>query len=303
MEFLTQAIMDTLLLDNGEKILVLFLAIALDLLIGEPKVHPTNLFGKLTSSFDRIYVRRNKYIDFIAGSLLTLLIIGLALLISLIPNLLPYWIGLILLIYLTKTTFGIKSLVDHVKRTATPDINEQRHQTSLIVSRDVRNLERHELCSASIESLSENMVDSVISPIFYFLLFGLPGALIYRAVNTMDAVIGYRDDQHFYAGKFTARLDDVLNFIPSRITFLLFMTLSRSREAMRYYKLSKKINDKSIAGMSAVLRVKLEKKGSYSYPGREAQLKDIVKSLKVFKMVTLEWLAIAFTFLTILYLL
>ncbi|MFO7966024.1 MAG: adenosylcobinamide-phosphate synthase CbiB [Archaeoglobaceae archaeon] len=303
MEFLTQPIMDTLLLDNGEKILVLFLAIALDLLIGEPRLHPTNLFGKLTSSFDRIYVRRNKYIDFITGSLLTLLIIGLALLISLIPNLLPYWIGLILLIYLTKTTFGIKSLVDHVKRTATPDINEQRQQTSLIVSRDVRNLERHELCSASIESLSENMVDSVISPIFYFLLFGLPGALIYRAVNTMDALIGYRDDQHFYVGKFTARLDDVLNFIPSRITFLLFMPLARSLEGFKYYRLSKKINDKSIAGMSAVLGVKLEKKFSYSYPGRKAQLNDIGRSLKVFKIVTLEWLAIAFTFLTILYLL
>ncbi len=301
MEFLTQAIMDTLLLDNGEKILVLFLAIALDLLIGEPRLHPTNLFGKMTSSFDRIYVRRNKYVDFIAGSLITLLTIGLALLISLIPNLFPYWVGLALLVYLTKTTFGVRSLVDHVKRTATPEIDEQRQQTSLIVSRDVSDLDRHELCSASIESLSENMVDSVVSPIFFFILFGLPGALIYRAVNTMDAVIGYRDDRHFYFGKLVARLDDVLNFIPSRITFLLFMTLTRSREALKYYRFSKKINDKSIAGMSAVLGVKLEKKGSHSYPGREAKLGDILISIKVFRFVVIEWFAIVFAILFLKY--
>ncbi len=303
MEILNQAIIDILLMDNGEKILVLFLAIVLDLLIGEPRVHPTNLFGKLTSVFDRSYTRRSRYTDFVTGSLLTLLVIGLALLISLVPRLFPYWIGLAIFVYLTKTTFGVRSLVDHVRRTAATNINEQRQQTSLIVSREVSDLDRHELCSASIESLSENMVDSVVSPIFFFILFGLPGALIYRAVNTMDAVIGYRDDRHFYFGKLVARLDDVLNFIPSRITFLLFMTLTRSREALKYYRFSKKINDKSIAGMSAVLGVKLEKKGSYSYPGREAQLSDIKRSLKVFKIVTVEWLAVAFTFLTILYLL
>ncbi|MFP4559622.1 MAG: adenosylcobinamide-phosphate synthase CbiB [Archaeoglobaceae archaeon] len=301
MEFLNQTVMDFLLMDNGEKILVLFLAIALDLLIGEPRVHPTNLFGKLTSVFDRAYTRRSKYIDFMAGSLLTLLVICLALLISLIPNLFPYWIALAIFVYLTKTTFGVKSLIEHVRRTAAPDINEQRYQTSLIVSRDVSDLERHELCSASIESLSENMVDSVVSPIFFFILFGLPGALIFRAVNTMDALIGYRVDRHFYFGKLAARLDDVLNYIPSRITFLLFMTLSRSREALKYYRFSKKINDKSIAGMSAVLGVKLEKRGSYSYPGREAELGDILISIKVFRSVVIEWFAIVFAILFLKY--
>ncbi|MFW6194355.1 MAG: adenosylcobinamide-phosphate synthase CbiB [Halobacteriota archaeon] len=301
MEFLNQTVMDFLLMDNGEKILVLFLAIVLDLVIGEPRVHPTNLFGKLTSVFDRAYTRRSKYIDFMAGSLLTLLVICLALLISLIPNLFPYWIALAIFVYLTKTTFGVKSLIEHVRRIAAPDINEQRYQTSLIVSRDVSDLERHELCSASIESLSENMVDSVVSPIFFFILFGLPGALIFRAVNTMDALIGYRVDRHFYFGKLAARLDDVLNYIPSRITFLLFMTLSRSREALKYYRFSKKINDKSIAGMSAVLGVKLEKRGSYSYPGREAELGDILISIKVFRSVVIEWFAIVFAILFLKY--
>jgi|Deesub1362A_J573_1020465.scaffolds.fasta_scaffold00340_12 adenosylcobinamide-phosphate synthase len=286
---------------HPDKMLVLLLAILLDFLVGEPKmmVHPTVWFGKLISFADRIYVRRGKYIDFLAGAVSSLAIILFALFLSFIPELIPLTplipLGFLLSVYLTKTTFAIKGLEEHIKRTVVTDLEEQRSQTAMIVSRDVSKLERHELCSASIESLSENLVDSVISPMFYFILFGLPGAMVYRAVNTMDAMIGYRTGKYVYFGKFIARLDDLLNYIPARIAFCLFLPLSPRRVAA-YYKLARfKINgDKPVACMSAVLGVNLEKKGVYSFPGRKAGLKDVLRSVRVFRIILAEWLLVVF---------
>lgn len=287
------------LTSNQEKIAILFLAIALDLLAGEPRViHPVIWFGKLISYADRIYTRRTKYFDFLAGLILSFIVILFAFSLSLIPKLVPFWIGFILSVYLTKTTFAIRSLEEHVRKTAVADIEVQRSQTALIVSRDVSELKRHELCSASIESLSENIVDSIISPIFYFILFGLPGAMIYRAVNTMDAVIGYKTRKHLYFGKFVARLDDILNFIPARISFLLFLPLS-PRKVTEYYRMARfKINgDKPIACMSAVLGVNLEKRGVYSFPGSKAKQEDILKAIKIFRVVFIEWFIVTFAIL------
>ena len=281
---------------NQEKIAILFLAIVLDLLTGEPKekIHPVVWFGKLISYADKICTRRNRYSDFFAGLVLSSAIILFAFSLSLIPEALPFWIGFVLSVYLTKTTFAIRSLEEHVRKTAVADIEVQRSQTALIVSRDLSGLKRHELCSASIESLSENLVDSIVSPIFYFILFGLPGAMVYRAVNTMDAVIGYRSERYLYFGKFIARLDDVLNFIPARISFLLFLPLSRKVTA--YYRMARfKINgDKPIACMSAVLGVNLEKRGFYSFPGRKAELEDISRAIKMFRVVLVEWFIVVF---------
>jgi adenosylcobinamide-phosphate synthase len=284
--------------DNQEKIVILFLAIVFDLLTSEPRVfHPVVCFGKLISYADKIYMRRNRYLDFITGFISSFIVILFALFLSLIPEFVPFWIGFGLSVFLTKTTFAIRSLEEHVRNTVVADIEVQREQTALIVSRDVSKLKRNELCSASIESLSENLVDSVISPIFYFILFGLPGAMIYRAVNTMDAVIGYRSEEYLYFGKFIARLDDILNFIPARISFLLFLPLSR--RVFAYYRMARfKINgDKPIACMSAVLGVNLEKRGVYSFPGRTAELEDILRGIKIFRVVLTEWLFVTFAIL------
>lgn len=163
----------------------------------------------------------------------------------------------------------------------------------MIVSRDTKSLDEPHLNSAAIESLSENINDSVIAPLFYYLIFGLPGAVVYRAVNTLDAMIGYRNEKYEYFGKFAARLDDLLNFVPARITVLLFLSLG-GRKVIRYYRMAKyKINsDKPIAAMSAVLGVWLEKPNYYKFPGRRPENEDIKRALKVYWIIVVEFLLI-----------
>jgi adenosylcobinamide-phosphate synthase len=275
-------------------LLILSIAIILDLLLGEPKkeIHPTVWFGKLTSFFDRRYRRRGS-IDLFVGAFFSLAIMVFAITLSLLPTLLPQPLSILLSAFLLKSTFSIKSLEIHVRNTLTPDLEEKRKRVSMIVSRKTDHLSEEELNSAAIESLSENLVDSILSPIFYFLIFGLPGALAYRAVNTLDAMIGYRNERYEYFGKFAARLDDVLSFIPARIAVILFLPFSK--RVWSYYRMARfKINgDKPVSAMSAVLGVKLEKKGVYSFPGRKPAESDVLKALTISKIVVFEWLFLA----------
>ncbi|AMM53452.1 adenosylcobinamide-phosphate synthase CbiB [Pyrococcus kukulkanii] len=274
---------------------ILIFALLWDLVLGEPptKLHPVVWFGYIISALDRRWKRRRPILDFFAGCLVALAIIAFAFALSLLPEHLPFPLNYLLAIYLLKSSFAMRSLHEHVARTITEDVGEMRKAVSMIVSRNVKSLDRPHLISASIESLAENLNDSVVAPLFYYLLFGLPGALIYRAVNTLDAMIGYRNERYEYFGKFSARLDDILNFIPARITVLLLLPFG-PRKVIRYYKLAKyKINsDKPIAAMSAILGVWLEKPGYYRFPGRGPQLKDVKRALRIYWLVVAEWLLI-----------
>ncbi len=274
----------------------LLLAVALDLVMGEypDKFHPVVWFGKMAEVVDRSYRRRNPAIDFLVGVLCTTLVSTFALLLSLTPKILPFPLNFVAEVYLLKSSFAIKSLYLHVRRTIVEDLEEQRRAVSMIVSRDVSKLDRPHLISASIESLAENIVDSVTSPIFYYLLFGLSGALVYRAINTLDAMMGYRNDRYEFFGKFCARLDDILNFVPSRITVLLFLPFN-PRKVLRYYRSARfKINgDKPIACMSAILGVWLEKEGHYRFEGREPTLKDVERALRIYTVIVVVYIALA----------
>ncbi len=274
---------------------VFVLALLWDLLLGEPPalLHPVVWFGKLAGLIDSRYKRRSPELDFLAGMAAAVLVIAFAFLLSISPFFAPYPLNYALAVYLLKSSFAIRSLHEHIARTITDDIEEKRKAVSMIVSRDVRELDEPHLNSASIESLAENLNDSVVAPLFYFLPFGLPGALVYRAVNTLDAMLGYRNERYEYFGKFSARLDDVLNFVPARLTVLLYLPLG-GRKVFRYYRLARfKINsDKPIAAMSAVLGVRLEKPGVYRFPGRTPENEDIKRALKVYWLVVAEWLII-----------
>ncbi|WP_058947654.1 adenosylcobinamide-phosphate synthase CbiB [Thermococcus sp. 2319x1] len=275
------------------ELIIFLLALALDLAIGEPPTltHPVVWFGKLIEFFDRHYRRRSPALDFAIGSLGTMAVIGFALFLSKLPDFLPKWFGIGLSVYLLKSSFAVKSLAWHVKDTIREDIEEQRKYVGLIVSRDVKSLDRYHLNSAAIESLAENIVDSVVAPIFYFLLFGLSGALVYRAINTLDAMIGYRNERYEFFGKLAARMDDIANFIPARLTVLLFLPLGPRKVLSHYKKAKFKINgDKPIAAMSAVLGVWLEKKGVYYFDGRAPGLEDIKRALRVYWIVVGEWI-------------
>ncbi|WP_297465407.1 adenosylcobinamide-phosphate synthase CbiB [Thermococcus sp.] len=278
-----------------DALMVFGLALLWDLALGEPpaKLHPVVWFGGIAGLIDSRYKRRSPVRDFLVGTATALIVLVFALLLSILPSLAPYPLNYALAVYLLKSSFAIRSLHEHIARTVTDDIDEKRKSVSMIVSRDVSKLDEAHLNSAAIESLAENLNDSVIAPLFYFLLFGLPGALIYRAVNTLDAMLGYRNERYEYFGKFSARLDDALNFIPARLTVLLYLPLG-GRKVSRYYRLARfKINsDKPMAVMSAVLGVWLEKPGVYRFPGKAPENEDIKRALKVYWLVVAEWLVI-----------
>lgn len=278
------------------KPIIFLLALALDLVIGEPPalIHPVVWFGKLIEFFDKHYRRRSPALDLVIGSLGAMAVIGFAFFLSKLPYFLPRWLSIVLGAYLLKTSFAIKSLAWHVKNTIREDIEEQRKYVGLIVSRDVKSLDRYHLNSAAIESLAENIVDSVVAPIFYFLLFGLSGALVYRAINTLDAMIGYRNERYEFFGKFAARMDDLVNFIPARFTVLLFLPFGPRKVLSHYKKAKFKINgDKPIAAMSAVLGVWLEKYGAYHFDGKAPELEDIKRALRIYWIVVGEWILIS----------
>ncbi len=277
----------------------MLMALLMDVIIGEyPNgLHPVVWMGKLIELIDGSYRRRSPTLDFLAGTACFLLTVSFALLLSKIPELLPFPLNLILEVYLLKSTFSIRSLYDHVRRTVRDDVEEMRRYVGLIVSRDVSKLDREHLISASIESLAENTVDSVISPLFYYALFGLSGAMVYRAINTLDAMVGYKDERYLHFGKLSARMDDILNFVPARISVLLFFPFNPKR-VWRYYRMARfKINgDKPIACMSAILGVWLEKRNHYRFDGRKPTLKDVERALSVYSIVVAVYVTILILF-------
>jgi adenosylcobinamide-phosphate synthase len=135
---------------------------------------------------------------------------------------LPLWLNLLLTAVLLKPLFALRMLLGEVaavEQALAQDIESGRARLALIVSRDTAQLDSSEVRESALESLAENLSDSVIAPLFWFAIFGLPGAAVYRFANTADAMWGYRGRWE-WAGKFAARTDDLLNLLPARITAL-----------------------------------------------------------------------------------
>jgi adenosylcobinamide-phosphate synthase len=136
---------------------------------------------------------------------------------------LPEPVVILLMALLLKPTFAFRMLVSEViaiESALQQDLNQGRQRLAYIVSRKTENLTAIEVRESALESISENLSDSVIAPLFWFLIFGLPGAYLYRFVNTADSMWGYRDERYEQWGKVAAKVDDLMNLIPSRITGL-----------------------------------------------------------------------------------
>lgn len=236
-------------------------AFVLDLCIGDPHTfpHPVRWIGKLISAMERIlyperpctvngieeqsfsnkknciknYKEENYHrLSLIFRGIILVFVVLLATLLcsySLISFAfsLSSLVGHGLLIWLIYTTIATRSL--HMETTKvvhyiqTGNLNEARRSLSLVVSRDTHNLDEQDVMRSAIETLSENISDGVFAPFFYLALGGPIGALLYKAVNTMDSMIGYKTDRYRYFGWCAARLDDVLNYIPARLTAGLIM--------------------------------------------------------------------------------
>jgi adenosylcobinamide-phosphate synthase len=220
-------------------------AFILDLAIGDPRwlPHPVVLMGKVIARGEAVVRSGTRRRDFVAGMALSLLVIALSFntawaLVTLF-HLLPSWLCLISSAALASTTLATRGLLDAVKRIEAPlvagKLAAARHKLSHIVGRETSNLNQDKMLRAGLESLAESTCDGIVAPLFYLFLGGIPLAMAYKAVSTLDSMIGYRNEQHFYFGKFAARLDDAVNFIPARLTafFMIIASLTARLDPAR----------------------------------------------------------------------
>jgi len=273
-----------------ESILIIGFAIILDLIVGDPrsKYHPTAWIGNFIGSLVPLFKNENAYFEKFGGILIVLIsttAVGVLLIVlnlkldSVIGNeLLTIIVTIVVGTILLKTTIAIRGMEKHalavVEALENDDINEARANLAMITKRKTKDLDKNHVLSGALESISENTVDGITGPLFYFALFGLPGAFVYRVVNTIDSMIGYKTEMFRNLGWFGANCDNVLNFIPSRITGLVMVLASMllGNDWKQSYHILKKDSDKTsspnagypMAALAGALDTKFQKVDHYT---------------------------------------
>jgi adenosylcobinamide-phosphate synthase len=280
----------------GIAIVMLVLAVLLDLVLGDPspnnpdkwvfKLHPTVLMGKFTGKIEPYFKNKDAKIEKFLGVLLGLTVIcafalpvffGLWAILTYLNILyLSIFVYAFIGIILLKMTICIKLETDWAKAAAKAiqanDLDEAK-KYSHFSRRDSRTLNGSQISSAVIESMSENLIDFKLSPMMSFALFGVTGAIAFRAINTLDGMVGFKTKEHINTGWFSANLDTVVNYIPTRLTALLMIVAAAilrmdAKNAWRIaYRDHKKTPSRNhgwpMAAVAGALRVQLEKPGQY----------------------------------------
>ena len=213
-------------------LLSIYTGYALDLIIGDPYSfpHPVRSIGKLISIVEK-QIRKITSSDKglkIAGFFLWFIVVGATFGITTLVlqlfkfNKVAYFIVNTILIYTTLATKCLKDeSVKIYKVLKTGDLEKSRIQLSYIVGRDTTNLNEKEIVRATVETVAENTVDGIIAPLFYGFIGGAPLAMAYKAVNTLDSTVGYKNDKYYYLGFASAKIDDIANYIPARLGVIL----------------------------------------------------------------------------------
>ncbi len=258
-----------------------FLAYLIDKVFGEFGFirHPVVLTGDYIKWFEKYFYKDSV----LRGAILVLSLIGIVFVITLfvqqffgsgyfspstkffagLKSPLPDYVNLLLLSIIASTAIASKMLYESVKEIITHPKN-----IKYLVSRDTTNLNDSDINKAAIETYAENLSDGVIAPLFYLLLFGLEGAFIYKTINTLDSMVGYRNLRYEKFGKVSAKVDDVANYIPSRITAGLIALLMGSKKAMlHFYHYGKKYESPNagypISAMALAIGITLGGDSSY----------------------------------------
>ena len=211
-------------------LLPLMLAWVMDLWLGDPMQlpHPVVGFGKLIAKGERTW-NKGKGRQWKGALVAIALVVGTyvvsACLLGLLPGVLHTLASALLIFYCLAGTTLIRE-VREVFRAVDRSLEEGRMQVARIVGRDTSELSAQEVRTAALETLAENLSDGVIAPLFWYALLGVPGMMAYKMVNTMDSMIGYRNERYKDFGCFAARLDDVANYLPARLTALLMVLAS-----------------------------------------------------------------------------
>jgi adenosylcobinamide-phosphate synthase len=289
----------------------LILAVIIDLLLGDPSpwkpwhriynLHPTVCLGKLTKALEPHFRNGNDTAEKVGGVLLALIVIGsITVPVYFGMKYLFVFFGMVSFVVVGaivfKFTICIKLETDGAvavaKAIETNNLEEARKYAHFS-RRDSSQLSGSLIASAVIESMVENLTDFKLSPFIYFSMFGLPGAVAFRAVNTLDGMVGFKDKEHMNTGWFSANLDTIINYVPSRFTTAL-MIISAAilgedykaswRIAQRDHKRVQSRNHGwQMAAIAGALHIQLEKPGRYTVgdPIEELNADKIRRSLKI----------------------
>lgn len=207
------------------------LAYVLDLIVGDPQwlPHPVRVIGKAINWLEklvRIYFNNLKTGGILLSVVVIIGVYIISWLIVFLANSTNELLGLIVSIVLIYTTISIKSLYQsaiHIYGALiTDNLDLARYHVSHIVGRDTMDLDKDGIIRACIESIAESTVDGIVSPLFFAFIGGAPAALAYKAINTLDSMLGYKNDYYKDIGWSSAKIDDIANFIPARISLWLF---------------------------------------------------------------------------------
>lgn len=300
-------------------------AFILDQIFGDPRnfPHPVVIIGKLISAMERftrkVFPKTNKG-ELAAGAFTWLVVATVSFAVPFIALVLlakvNVWAAFALNIFWSYQIFASKSLKEQsmlvYRYLEAEDLPNSRKYLSWIVGRDTSELDPEEITKAVVETVAENTSDGVTAPMLYMMILGAPLGMLYKAINTMDSMLGYKNDRYMYFGRIPAKIDDVANFIPARITGLLMCLTAPligldGRNAYRIYKRDrlKHLSPNSghleaacagamhiMLGGDSFYFGKLVEKASLGDPDREVRITDIPGSIKMMYASSLAMLAL-----------
>ena len=302
-----------------ESISIIGFAILIDLIFGDPKnrYHPTAWIGTLIAKFTTLAKHQNPIFEKIGGVLIIVIISSIVILlllsldfgISLIfTDYISLVVSVLVGIMLLKSTIAIRGMEKHainvLESLENNNLNMARNHLSMIVKRNTANLDKNHVLSGVLESISENTVDGITGPMFYYAFFGLPGAFFYRIVNTADSMIGYKNDLFKNLGWFTATCDTILNYIPSRLTgLMMIISAAILHNNWRHsYKIMMRDGKKTespnagypMAALAGALETKFEKINHYKLGDGEIILtkQHVISAINIMKLTSVLFFGI-----------
>ncbi len=302
-----------------ESITIIGFAILIDLIFGDPKnrYHPTAWIGTFIAKLTTITKNQNSTFEKIGG---TIMIIAISSVVVLLLSGLNFGISLISVDYISlilsvvigalllKTTIAIRGMEKHaisvLDSLESNDLDLARNYLSMIVKRNTTKLDKNHVLSGVLESISENTVDGITGPMFYYAFFGLFGAFVYRIINTADSMVGYKNDIFKNLGWFTAKCDTILNYIPSRLTGLMMVISSAilQNNWRNSYKVMIRDGKKTespnagypMAALAGALETKFEKINHYKLGDGEIILTrdHVLSAIKIMKLTSILFFGI-----------